>query len=106
MIGDAKQSEFCACLSAILLPGLLLNAALGLWWADPVAALVIAPIIAQEGLDALPVFFFLMKRRALRHGRLTKGQHENQNVNGRSHHSTNDRCGDGPHHVATDARLP
>src|SRR6267378_3609357 len=38
MHADAKQAEFCAYLSAILLAGLLLNAVFGLWWADPVAA--------------------------------------------------------------------
>ncbi len=53
MHADARQTEFCTYLSAILLGGLLLNAALGLWWADPVAALVMVPIIAKEGLDAL-----------------------------------------------------
>jgi len=40
-------------LSAILLGGLLLNAALGWWWADPVAALAMVPIIVQEGREAL-----------------------------------------------------
>ena len=53
MHADARQTEFCAYLSAILLAGLLLNAAFGLWWADPVAALVMVPIIAKEGIDAL-----------------------------------------------------
>lgn len=48
---DAKQSEFCAYLSAILLGGLLLNAALGLWWADSVAALLMVPIILREGVE-------------------------------------------------------
>jgi divalent metal cation (Fe/Co/Zn/Cd) transporter len=37
MHADAKQTEFCTYLSAILLAGLLLNALLGLWWADPAA---------------------------------------------------------------------
>jgi cation diffusion facilitator family transporter len=50
---DAKQTEFCTYLSAILLGGLLLNALLGWWWADPVAALVMVPIIAKEGVEAL-----------------------------------------------------
>jgi divalent metal cation (Fe/Co/Zn/Cd) transporter len=50
---DAKQSELCAWLSAILLGGLLLNAVLGWWWADPVAALIMVPIIAREGAQAL-----------------------------------------------------
>lgn len=53
MNADAKQTEFCTYLSAILLGGLLLNAVWGLWWADPVAALVMAPIIANEGVEAL-----------------------------------------------------
>ena len=53
MTGDAKQTEFCAYLSKILLAGLLLNAAFGLWWADPAAALIMDPIIAKEGVDAL-----------------------------------------------------
>jgi divalent metal cation (Fe/Co/Zn/Cd) transporter len=53
MTADAKQTEFCAYLSAILLLGLLLNAIFGLWWADPVAALVMAPIIANEGIGRL-----------------------------------------------------
>jgi divalent metal cation (Fe/Co/Zn/Cd) transporter len=53
MHADAKQTEFCAYLSAILLGGLLLNALFGLWWADPVAAIVMTPIIAKEGLESL-----------------------------------------------------
>src|SRR2546428_6822252 len=50
---DAKQTEFCTYLSAILLGGLLLNAALNLCWANPVAALILVPIIAKEGIDGL-----------------------------------------------------
>lgn len=53
MTADAKQTELCAYLSAILLGGLLLNALWGLWWADPVAGLVMVPIITKEGIDAL-----------------------------------------------------
>ena len=53
MHADARQTEFCTYLSAILLAGLLLNAAFGLWWADPAAALVMVPIIAKGGIDAL-----------------------------------------------------
>lgn len=48
---DAMQTDLCAYLSAITLAGLALNAALGWWWADPVAALVMVPIIAREGLE-------------------------------------------------------
>jgi divalent metal cation (Fe/Co/Zn/Cd) transporter len=53
MYADAKQTEFCTYLSAILLAGLLLNAFFGLWWADPVAALIMVPIIAKEGIEGL-----------------------------------------------------
>jgi divalent metal cation (Fe/Co/Zn/Cd) transporter len=53
MRADARQSEFCMYLSAIVLAGLLLNALLGWWWADPLAGLVMVPIIGKEGIDAL-----------------------------------------------------
>jgi divalent metal cation (Fe/Co/Zn/Cd) transporter len=53
MDADAMQSDFCAYLSGILLSGLLLNVAFGLWWADPIAALVMVPIIANEGFKGL-----------------------------------------------------
>jgi len=53
MHADAKQTEFCTYLSAILLAGLLLNTLFGLWWADPVAALIMVPIIAKEGIEGL-----------------------------------------------------
>jgi divalent metal cation (Fe/Co/Zn/Cd) transporter len=53
MRADAKQTEFCAYLSAILLSGLLLNALLGWWWTDPLAALVMVPIISKEGIESL-----------------------------------------------------
>ena len=53
MHADAKQTEFCTYLSAILLAGLLLNTFFGLWWADPVAALIMVPIIAKEGIEGL-----------------------------------------------------
>ena len=50
---DAMQTQLCTYLSAILLVGLALNATLGWWWADPVAALVMTPIIVREGVEAL-----------------------------------------------------
>jgi divalent metal cation (Fe/Co/Zn/Cd) transporter len=53
MHADAKQTEFCTYLSAILLFGLLFNETFGLWWADPVAGLVMVPIIAKEGVEGL-----------------------------------------------------
>lgn len=53
LVAESKQTSLCAWLSAILLGGLLLNALLGWWWADPVAALSMVPIIVREGLDGL-----------------------------------------------------
>src|SRR5215467_10598528 len=53
MHADAKQTQFCSYLSAILLVGLILNAAFGLWWADPIAALIMVPIIAKEGFEGV-----------------------------------------------------
>lgn len=50
---DSRQTDLCAYLSAILLGGLLLNATLGWWWADPVAGLAMLPIIVKEGVDAV-----------------------------------------------------
>ncbi|MFE7529314.1 cation transporter [Kitasatospora sp. NPDC057542] len=51
-VADSKQTLLCTYLSAVLLVGLALNAALGWSWADPVAALVIAAIAVKEGRDA------------------------------------------------------
>jgi len=53
IVAESKQTSLCAWLSAILLGGLLLNALLGWWWADPLAALAMVPIIAREGVDGL-----------------------------------------------------
>jgi len=53
MHADAKQTEFCTYLSAILLAGLLLNTLFGLLWAEPVAGLVMVPINAKEAIDGL-----------------------------------------------------
>ena len=53
MQADSRQTDFCTYLSAILLGGLLLNAVAGWWWADPIAGLVMVPIIAKEGVDGL-----------------------------------------------------
>ena len=53
MNADARQTDFCVYLSGILLAGLLLNAMLGWWWADPVAAIIMVPIIAKEGINAV-----------------------------------------------------
>jgi divalent metal cation (Fe/Co/Zn/Cd) transporter len=53
MRADAKQTDFCVYLSAILLVGLVLNALFGWWWADPVAGLVMVPFIGNEGYRGL-----------------------------------------------------
>jgi divalent metal cation (Fe/Co/Zn/Cd) transporter len=53
MRADSRQTDICAYLSAILLIGLGLNALFGWWWADPLAGLVMVPIIAKEGVEAL-----------------------------------------------------
>jgi divalent metal cation (Fe/Co/Zn/Cd) transporter len=53
LMADSKQTELCTYLSAILLGGLLMNALLGWWWADPVAALIMVPIIVKEGIEGL-----------------------------------------------------
>jgi divalent metal cation (Fe/Co/Zn/Cd) transporter len=52
MVSEAGQNMLCAYLSTALLAGLLLNALVGWWWADPAAALVIAGIAAREGQDS------------------------------------------------------
>lgn len=53
LAADAQQTALCAYLSAILLGGLLLNAVFGWWWADPVAALLMVPVIAHEGIEGV-----------------------------------------------------
>ena len=53
LAAEAQQTSLCAYLSAILLGGLLLNATLGWWWADPIAAFAMVPIIAKEGLEGI-----------------------------------------------------
>jgi divalent metal cation (Fe/Co/Zn/Cd) transporter len=50
---EATQTSLCAYLSMIGLAGVALNAVLGWWWADPVAALVMVPIIAGEGWEGV-----------------------------------------------------
>jgi len=52
VVADSKQTALCAYLSAILLAGLILNAIAGWWWADPLAAIAIAALAANEGREA------------------------------------------------------
>lgn len=49
---DAKQLLLCVYLSAAVFLGLLLNALFGWWWADAVAALVVALLAIREGVEA------------------------------------------------------
>ena len=52
LVSESRETAVCAYLSAAVLIGLTLNAVAGLWWADPVAALVVAAVAAREGLEA------------------------------------------------------
>jgi divalent metal cation (Fe/Co/Zn/Cd) transporter len=52
-VADSKQTLLCTYLSAGVLAGLVLNAALGWWWADPVVALGLAAVAVREGRSAL-----------------------------------------------------
>jgi divalent metal cation (Fe/Co/Zn/Cd) transporter len=51
-VKEASQTQLCAYLSIALLIGLVLNAAAGLWWADPAAALFIAAVAVKEGRES------------------------------------------------------
>ncbi|MFI6095238.1 cation transporter [Lentzea sp. NPDC051213] len=51
-VADSKQTLLCTYLSAVLLVGLGVNSLFGWWWADPLAALVIAAVAVKEGRDA------------------------------------------------------
>ncbi len=52
VVSEAGQNMICAYLSIALLAGLLANALVGWWWADPAAALVIATVAAKEGVES------------------------------------------------------
>ena len=52
LVADSTQTQLCAYLSASTLAGLAANAAFGWWWADPLAALVIAAVAIREGREA------------------------------------------------------
>lgn len=53
LLADAKQTQACWYLSFTTLAGLALNAVAGLWWADPIAALVIVGFLVREGIEAV-----------------------------------------------------
>lgn len=48
---DAYETIACSWLSLTTLIGLVLNARFGFWWADPLAALAIVPLVIREGLE-------------------------------------------------------
>lgn len=50
--GEGTQNLLCAYLAVAVLVGLLGNAAFGLWWLDPVAALVVAAVAVREGIES------------------------------------------------------
>jgi divalent metal cation (Fe/Co/Zn/Cd) transporter len=50
---EAKETLACSYLSLTLLLGLLANAGLGWWWADPAAALLMVPWLLREGLEGI-----------------------------------------------------
>lgn len=52
VVADSTQTLLCTYLSAVLLIGLLVNAALGWTWADPLAGLIIAAVAVREGIQA------------------------------------------------------
>jgi divalent metal cation (Fe/Co/Zn/Cd) transporter len=52
LLADATETLLCSYLSAILLVGLVLNATVGWWWADPLAAIGIAYLALREGVEA------------------------------------------------------
>ena len=53
MRADSVQTAVCAWLSFALLLGLGLHSAFGWWWADPIAALIMVPLMLKEGTGAL-----------------------------------------------------
>jgi cation diffusion facilitator family transporter len=53
LAADATETAICSYLSLTLVLGLGLNAWLGWWWADPVAALAMLPLLVNEGREAI-----------------------------------------------------
>lgn len=51
LASEATQTSVCAYLSAIALAGVAANTLFAWWWADPVAALLMMPIIIREGME-------------------------------------------------------
>ncbi len=53
LVADSKQTFACVIMSVTLLIGVGLNYIFGLWWADPVAGIVIAVLLFHEGKESL-----------------------------------------------------
>jgi divalent metal cation (Fe/Co/Zn/Cd) transporter len=53
LVADSKETWVCAYLSLALLLGVGLNAAFGWWWADPLGALAMLPVIVWQGWETL-----------------------------------------------------
>ena len=53
LVADSKETIACALLSVALLLGLGLNYMAGIWWADPIAALVVVFFLFREGWEGL-----------------------------------------------------
>ena len=52
LVAESNETMVCAYLSVAVLVGLSLNALFAWWWADPIAALIVAVIAAREGMEA------------------------------------------------------
>ncbi len=53
LVADSKETWVCSYLSLALLLGIGLYALAGWWWADPVAALAMLPVIVWQGWETL-----------------------------------------------------
>ena len=53
VLADAAETRACFYLSIVVLTGLVLNATLGWWWADPLAALGVVVFLIKEGREAM-----------------------------------------------------
>ena len=53
LVADSVETWVCAYLSVALLTAVGLNAAFGWWWADPLGALAMLPVILWQGWETL-----------------------------------------------------
>jgi len=53
VVADSTQTWACVWLSVVVLGGLILNAAFGWWWADPIAAPVVVGLLVREGIEEI-----------------------------------------------------